>query len=375
MNNDHAPHTAPPEGENAGTPESRPAPEPGQRVHTLGRSYITLSIIAANGLVYLLMVLNGVHFMQPSSEDLVTWGANFGPLTLSGAWWRMLSCCFVHIGLVHLLFNMYALWQVGFFLEVILGRFRLVVVYLLCGITGSMLSLYVHPETVSAGASGAIFGLYGFFLALLFSKFIHESVRNELLQSVLLFVGYNLFLGLRGGVDNAGHIGGLLGGLAIGYLVLPSLRRPFERMWYARTLGLSVLAILLAALPLKYIKAFDPFALEQQIQIFSKKEQEALHILQVVETETDPVLKARELDKGLAQWDTIIGLLNAQDTTLMPEKALQLTRNLKHYSALRKKSYALLLRSIQQGGTGADSPEFEQCLKEIEEVLEVLNAE
>ncbi|MCC6459775.1 MAG: rhomboid family intramembrane serine protease [Saprospiraceae bacterium] len=365
----------PPDDEKAETTATSPVPDrPGQE-HTLSRSYITLGIMAANVVVYLLMVLNGVHFMQPTSEALVAWGADYGPLTLRGDWWRMLSCCFVHIGLVHLLFNMYAFVQVGYALEAILGRFRLVAVYLLCGITSSTLSLYVHPETVSAGASGAIFGLYGFFLALLFAKFIHESVRNELLQSVLLFVGYNLFLGLRGGVDNAAHIGGLLGGLAIGYIILPSLRRPFDLKSYMRTLVISALAVLLVALPLAYRKTFDSLAFDREIQVFSEKEHEALQTLQVLETESDPATKVATLRKGLEQWDEIISNLEAQDTTQMPERVLNLTRNLKRYSALRKKSYGLLIQSIQKGDTGVEDPEFEQCLKEIEEVLEVLNAE
>lgn len=374
MENDTNAQT-PPDDEKAETAGTSPVPQRPVQEHTLSRSYITLGIMAANAVVYLLMVLNGVHFMQPTSEALVAWGADYGPLTLRGDWWRMLSCCFVHIGLVHLLFNMYAFVQVGYVLEAILGRFRLVAVYLLCGITSSALSLYVHPETVSAGASGAIFGLYGLFLALLFAKFIHESVRNELLQSVLLFVGYNLFLGLRGGVDNAAHIGGLLGGLAIGYIILPSLRRPFDLKSYVRTLVISALVVLLAALPLVYRKTFDSLEFDRQIQVFSEKEHEALQTLQVLETESDPTAKVATLRKGLEQWDEIISNLEAQDTTQMPERVLNLTRNLKRYSALRKKSYEMLIQSIQKGDTGVADPEFEQCLKEIEEVLEVLNAE
>lgn len=183
-----------------------------------GSRYITYGIIVINVLVFIAMVASGVDFFQPSSIDIIKWGANFGPLTLSGDWWRLITCVFVHIGIVHILFNMYALFSVGMYLEPMLGKMRYGIAYLSTGIFASLASLWWHTEAVpSAGASGAIFGMYGVFVALLTTNIIPKQIRKNLLQGIGIFVVYNLAYGLKSGIDNAAHIGGLLSGLVIGY--------------------------------------------------------------------------------------------------------------------------------------------------------------
>ena len=79
--------------------------------------YLTYGIIAINVLVFVLMVAGGINFFQPTGIDIIHWGANFGPLTLTGDWWRLITCVFVHIGIIHLAFNMYALYMVGVYLD------------------------------------------------------------------------------------------------------------------------------------------------------------------------------------------------------------------------------------------------------------------
>ncbi len=155
---------------------------------------------------------------EPNGIDIIKWGANFAPLTLSGDWWRLLSCVFVHIGIIHIAFNMYALLSVGSYLEPMLGKTRYIIAYLCTGVFASLASLWWHTEPVpSAGASGAIFGMYGVFLALLTTNIIPKQIRKALLQSIAIFVGYNLLYGLKSGIDNAAHMGGLLSGALIGY--------------------------------------------------------------------------------------------------------------------------------------------------------------
>ncbi len=181
--------------------------------------YLTYGIIGLNLLVFILMVAGGADFMQPTGIDIIRWGANYGPLTLSGDWWRLISCVFVHIGIIHLLFNMYALYMAGVYLEPLLGKARYMVAYLCTGVFASLASLWWHNNpTASAGASGAIFGMYGVFLALLSTNLIPKQIRNGLLQSIGVFIVYNLIYGMKSGVDNAAHVGGLLSGFVIGYL-------------------------------------------------------------------------------------------------------------------------------------------------------------
>ncbi len=183
-------------------------------------------IILLNILIFVLMINSGSDWFAPDGDELIKWGANSGELTISGQWWRLLTCCFVHIGVFHLVMNMYALTYVGFLLEPRLGTARFTTAYLFTGIAASSVSLWWHPDTLSAGASGAIFGMYGVFVAMLTTKLIEESTRKALLTSILIFIGYNLLYGLKDGVDNAAHIGGLITGLAAGYAFCPSLRKP-----------------------------------------------------------------------------------------------------------------------------------------------------
>lgn len=191
-----------------------------------GGFFITPILIYLNIAVFIIMAVSGVSIFEPTTGDLLDWGANLRSATLDGQYWRLLTCCFLHIGIIHLLFNMYALMYIGMMLEPILGRTRFLVAYLLTGIAASAASLFWHDLTVSAGASGAIFGMYGLFLALLTTKLIPEESRNALLSSIAVFVGYNLLMGFRDGVDNAAHVGGLVSGFIGGYIFLPSIKSP-----------------------------------------------------------------------------------------------------------------------------------------------------
>jgi rhomboid protease GluP len=181
-------------------------------------------LIALNVLMFLMMVLQGVSVFNPTADSVLRWGADYGPLTLHGQWWRMLVSTFLHFGLIHLLFNMFVLFNIGLFLEGLADRVPFVVLYLVCGLGGSAASLAWHPSIVSAGASGAIFGLYGALLGFLIRH--RGSIPAESLASLrkgaLTFLGYNLLYGLRPGVDMAAHLGGLATGFVLGlFLIQP----------------------------------------------------------------------------------------------------------------------------------------------------------
>jgi len=191
-------------------------------------SFVMPLIILANVLVFVLMLINGVSPMEPAIKDLLAWGADFGPLTTNGEWWRVLSSTFVHIGVIHILMNMYVLFSIGKFTERLFGHFGFAVLYLLSGVGGSLASLFWHPQTVSAGASGAIFGLYGGLLAFLLLQ--RHAIPAETLKSLTASTGtfllYNVIYGvMRAGTDMAAHVGGLLTGFLIGLLLTQSLAR------------------------------------------------------------------------------------------------------------------------------------------------------
>lgn len=186
----------------------------------------TYIFLALNGLVFVAMTAAG------GSEQLVVlvlFGAKVNPLIVAGQYWRLLTANFIHIGLLHLIFNSYALFVFGADVEGRFGRARFVVLYLLCGLSGSVLS-FLGNDALSAGASGAIFGLVGAIIVYYFTyrQEFGRTGRRQLMNLILV-AAYNLIWGLLGvGIDNWGHIGGLLGGLALGWAFCPRYRVHYE---------------------------------------------------------------------------------------------------------------------------------------------------
>ncbi|HMH22268.1 MAG TPA: rhomboid family intramembrane serine protease [Puia sp.] len=180
---------------------------------------VTMVIIFLNLTVFIAMVIAGLGFIEFTAADLASWGGNYGPYTSDGQWWRLLTSIFLHVGLMHLALNMYALLFVGIFLEPLLGRNRFAICYLVTGILASLASYKVHPNVVAVGASGAIFGMYGIFLAFLLTGAFPPAMKKVFLASTLIFIGYNLLMGLAGNVDNAAHLGGLVAGFVIGLML------------------------------------------------------------------------------------------------------------------------------------------------------------
>ena len=186
-------------------------------------------LLDLNLLVWLAMTLRGVSPTHPTGRELAAWGSNVSALTLAGQPWRLVTSLFVHGGLAHLLLNGASLWLLGLLLEARTGGWRLLAVYLASGVAACLATLWYHTAGInSTGASGAIFGLYGFMLALLLSKklVLDKTDRRAMLGLVLYLVLSNLIAGLSGNIDNIAHVGGLLTGLLLaGPLAAFSMRR------------------------------------------------------------------------------------------------------------------------------------------------------
>lgn len=213
-------HEAAQRGEDIPFQRVEAAPWAGQQSSSM---VVTQAIFGINVAVFIAMLLAGVSMLDnPAGQDLVHWGANYGPLTVSGQWWRLLTCVFVHGGLLHIGFNMWCLWSLGRIAESVYGHWTFAVVYLISGLAASLASLIWNPAILSVGASGAIFGIAG---ALIASFYLGEfslprAALSGTLRSVVVFVGYNLFFGaVIARTDNAAHIGGLLMGLLLGALI------------------------------------------------------------------------------------------------------------------------------------------------------------
>jgi len=235
-------HEAAQRGEDS--PIQRVEPAPWTRPQS-SSMVVTQAILGINVAVFAAMILAGVSPFEPTGQQLVDWGANFGPYTIGGQWWRLLTCVFVHIGIPHIALNMWCLWGLGRLAESVYDRWTFGAVYLITGVAASVASLAWNPIGVSAGASGAIFGIAG---ALISAFYVGEfslpkAVVSGLLVSVLKFAGYNLVLGaFLGHTDNAAHVGGLVSGLILGALIA---RLAPQRDQAGRRIGILLFGILL----------------------------------------------------------------------------------------------------------------------------------
>lgn len=213
----------------------------------------TAFAIAACLLVFVLMVLSGVSPSAPSGAALVRWGANGGFLVAQGQWWRPLTAAFVHVGFLHLFFNLYCLWHLGRVVERLFGSAAFAAVYVLTAFGAGLASIAWRPTGLSAGASGAVFGICGALVGFMAVRrhVFPRHVLQPLWRNMAVFLGLNLAFGfIVPSIDNAAHIGGLACGVLCGLLLSPqpfpaTHRRSGARRW-ARAGGLA-LALVAAA--------------------------------------------------------------------------------------------------------------------------------
>lgn len=167
---------------------------------------ITYVLIAINVIIFLLgMILN-------LSDTFINLFANYGPLVTEGQYYRLFTSMFIHANLFHILFNMYALYLLGSQAEGFFGKGKFLVIYILSGISGSLLSILLNQGSVSVGASGAIFGILGALLYFGYNNRVY--LGNTLIREIVPVILINLAFGfMMTGVDNFAHIGGLIGGL------------------------------------------------------------------------------------------------------------------------------------------------------------------
>jgi len=223
---------------------------PGRSPIQSGQPFLlTQIIVGTNALVFFGMVLSGVSPVAPTVQQLVTWGANYAPLSIGPQPWRILASNYVHIGVIHIFFNMWCLWNLGRLAERIFDRWTYLFVYTASGIGGSLASLWWHPKGVGAGASGAIFGLAGSLIAVLYlGKLpIAKEALKPTLKSLISFAAYNLFFGLVPGIDNSAHLGGLATGLALGAVLAKRTSEPLETRDRWRNFAMIGTALLLFA--------------------------------------------------------------------------------------------------------------------------------
>ncbi len=181
-----------------------------------GTPQLTYALIAINAVAYL---LTSGGSAAPGG-NLYGKGVLFGPLVADGEWWRIVSSGFLHAGIIHILLNMVFLWFLGTMLEPAIGKLRFGIIYVVSLVGGSFGALLLTPNSSTVGASGAVFGLMG--AAILFMRTRGIGVMQSGLGLTLIL---NLVLTFRPGISFGGHLGGLLAGGVLGYLMFEVAER------------------------------------------------------------------------------------------------------------------------------------------------------
>ncbi|MEI3252168.1 MAG: rhomboid family intramembrane serine protease [Candidatus Gastranaerophilaceae bacterium] len=187
-----------------------------EKIFSFKKPIVTYSLIFICILVFILMYVLGNG--STDNYTLLVFGANVDTLTKNGDYYRLFTSMFLHIGILHLLCNMYSLYIIGKEVENVFGKVKYLIIYLLSGIAGSILSLAFNHNTICAGASGAIFGLLG--ALLYFGYYYRTYLGATLTRTIIPVIVLNLIIGFTSsGIDNAAHIGGLVGGILIAMAV------------------------------------------------------------------------------------------------------------------------------------------------------------
>ncbi len=336
------------------------------------RVWVTPVLVAINAILFVAMaVASGT--LEPTGKEAIDWGASFGPLTTDEEPWRAFTCTFFHFGFAHLGMNMWALLSAGLLVERLYGNVAFLALYLGSGLCGSLLSLLWNPNTVSGGASGAVFGVYG--ALILFIVRHPEAIPRHLLEdlrnSTIGCIGYNLFYGFsQSGIDNAAHLGGLAAGVMLGrVLALPVApgRRVARRAAAAAALVAGLFLCVWPLLPRDFAK------LSKMIDQVGEEDQAVLDLLRgVMNKENLAKVSAAEASRQLEErcekaWLRLSVTLETAPVEKVPFMQEEVDR-LRRYFDLRLRWIHLLIQGLR-GDPKADKAEFKKLTEQIEAIL------
>ncbi|KDO24929.1 hypothetical protein SPRG_09573 [Saprolegnia parasitica CBS 223.65] len=244
IQNDALYMAGPPASANANGVVPTPSTTPAGKPKLLPQFKFVWSMIGVNTLIFIIEIAENGWTVEslkvnpligPSAQVLLSMGAQRTDLIKDGAWWRLFTAMFLHAGVVHLLFNMAALYQLGMELESTFDRRRIATIYFATGIIGAIVSGFFVPDVVGVGASGAIFGLFGATFAEFMLNWKLYTNRVCHMTNLVVVALVNLGIGLLPFVNNFAHLSGFISGLSLGFgmLSLPLSRQ--DRIMGTRT--------------------------------------------------------------------------------------------------------------------------------------------
>ena len=314
---------------------------------------VTLALIAVNLVVWAGTLSSGADWLEPGPEVLKNWGANYGPLTTSGQGWRLLANVFVHFGVLQLLFNQWAIYQLGSLLERLLGHVGFLLLYLVSGFGASLAGMIAQPHAVLAGSTGAVTGLIGALVAYHFRArgSLPPGALARLRASTFVFLAYNIGIGLyRNRLDNAGFLAGAVTGFLGGLVVAQPLSQSTLRTRAVRNGGLAISAIVLAVLAAAYTPPTSDLAselkrFEQVKSACVKHYNEAKDRFE--QDQLDAAALADTIDQEiLPVWREQLRRLN-ELVDLTPPQA-NVLKKLQQSMKLREKAWGLIADSLRQ---------------------------
>ncbi|MCH1624929.1 rhomboid family intramembrane serine protease [Ferdinandcohnia quinoae] len=339
-----------------------------QKLFQNGKPFFTYLLIAIQVIMFGILELNGG---STSTNTLIKYGAKENLLILDGEWWRFFSPMFLHIGFFHLLMNTVALYYLGTAIERIFGKPRFLLIYIFAGFSGSLAS-FVFSPALSAGASGAIFGCFG---ALLFFGMTYPSLFFRTMgANVIGVIIFNLIFGfVVPGIDNAGHIGGLIGG----FLATSIIQLPNHQQYVKRAVGLIVTVTLL--LSMFYIgyeiqpQSNNPqFVLKKaQKEVEANNFEEAYQLLHNIVDEGEP---SAELYFYLSVAEIKLGKFEQAKEHLIIVTNEEPTLSEAHYNLalvyIQLQDYKSAKESAENAASAnPDNESYKKLIKELEEVI------
>lgn len=248
-----------------------------QRTPDIG---ITKLLIIVNVLVFIAMLVDGAGFWHSPNSVQLAWGANFGPATQDGEWWRLGSAMFLHFGVLHLALNLWSLWDAGQLVERMYGHFRFATIYLLSGLSGNLLSLVIQGNiAVSGGASGAIFGIYGALITYLWRErsAIAPHEFRWFFWGAIAFSAISLGLGfIVPGIDNSAHLGGFVSGMLLSIVFATSINAkalPIKATITSACILIFAISFLILNIPKAKYRWSDELLLRKEIEEFTYQDQ------------------------------------------------------------------------------------------------------
>lgn len=333
------------------------------------RVLVTPAIVALNAVVFVLMVFSSGELLSPDSDTMIAWGSNLGSSTLDGQWWRLLTCTFIHFGIIHVGFNMWILRDAGHLVERLVGNVGFLVLYVLSGLFGSLASVYYNPHVNSAGASGAVFGVFGALMGFIILRgdSVPKTVLSRLRSSGLTFVAINLAIGFSiRWIDNAAHIGGLVAGFVCGVLMSHPLDRATKTSRAMRNLLTAAVGAgaLLAAVQFAPEPPIDVDVAQQEVLDTYNEALSRLNSGKITSDEFADIVNSKVLPSWRNVWQVVDGMRD------IPPKRKQLLKQFAKACEEEWKACAVRVREPN----AANVSEHEEKQDAVVKLIERLNS-